>query len=69
MPTKKNHKLYESSFRAGKKENQGGVARPTMGDKGTHPPGNASNSAKPVNPGGLNVLKKINQDGSFKTSV
>lgn len=47
-----------------------GAARPRMNKPASKaPPGNASNSAKPSNPGNLNVLRKLSQDGSFKTGL
>ena len=45
-----------------------GAARPRMKGKNSKAPvGNASNSAKPSNPGGKNLLNMISKDGSFKT--
>lgn len=67
MPTRKNHPTYDSSFRAAGKESQAGVAKPRSGKNSKAPAGNAMNSARPANPGGLSVLNKLRADGSFKT--
>jgi len=65
-----NSKINKASQRAeSEKESQSGVAKPRMKGKNSKaPPGNASNSAKPENKGGLNVLNKVKKNGSFKTS-
>lgn len=65
-----NSKIKKASKRAEKeKGSNSGVAKPRMKGKNSKaPPGNAANSAKPGNKGNLNVLNKVSQDGSFKTS-
>lgn len=65
-------KLKESKFKGkepGGNKNRG-VSKPNRGGGGGNAaPANASNSAKPKNKGGINLLKRVGSSKAFKSGM